>query len=316
MAKKILTQVHEIMRLKHYSFRTEKSYIYWMKKFYYFHKRKDMFELNGEHIKEFLSYLAVEEKVSASTQNQALNALLFLFKEILKKEVNFSDFIRAKKRTYIQVVLSKNEIDHIFSYLNGTHLLICQLLFGSGLRLTEALSIRVKDIDFDFLQIIIRSGKGDKDRRTVLPERLVEPLRQQIERRKQIHERDLKVGKGDVNLPARLDKKYPNASKDFIWQYIFPALRLYYHPEMNKFIRYHLHESAVQREFKKALLKSGINKRASCHSLRHSFATHLLEHNYDIRTVQELLGHKDVRTTMIYTHVMQKNKIGVKSPLD
>ncbi len=316
MAKKILTQVHELMRTKHYSLKTEKSYIHWMKRFYYFHNQTDIQEMNGKHIQDFLTHLAVNEKVSASTQNQALNALLFLFREILHREMDFSNFTKAKRSFQLPVVLSKNEIDRIFVHIEGVYLLICKLMYGSGLRLSEVLSLRIKDIDFSYKQLIIRNSKGGKDRRTILPIQLNDALKSQIIQRKQLHKKDLDAGYGDVDLPNGIAKKYKNASKSFNWQYLFPAKRLYYIHDKKMFVRYHLHDSAVQRVFKKAVIKSGIHKNATCHTLRHSFATHLLQNNYDIRTVQELLGHKDVRTTMIYTHVLTTNKLGVKSPLD
>ena len=315
--KKILTKVHEVMRRKHYSIRTEKSYIHWMKRFYYFSKQKNPIEMGEDEVNDFLDYLAVREKVAASTQNQALNALLFLYKEVLKREdFSFSDFTRAKKSVKIPVVLSKREIDLIFSKLHGVHLLICNLLYGTGLRLNECLRLRVKDIDFDYQQIIIKSGKGEKDRRTILPVKLIDTLKEQIRNRERLHDRDISQGFGFVNLPYALLKKYPGASKEFKWQYLFPALRMCYSEGLKLKTRFHIHSSAVQREFRKALIYSGINKTAGCHTLRHSFATHLLENGYDIRTVQELLGHKDVRTTMVYTHVLNKKNLYVRSPLD
>ena len=288
--KKILNIVHEVMRRKHYSVRTEKSYVHWMKRFYYFFKQKNPIEMGEDEVNEFLDYLAVKEKVAASTQNQALNASLFLYKEVLKREdFSFSNFTRAKKSVKIPVVLSKREIDLIFSKLHGVHLLICSLLYGTGSRLNECLRLRVKDIDFDYQQIIIKSGKGEKDRRTMLPVKLINTLKEQIRNRKRLHDRDISQGFGFVSLPYALWKKYPGASKEFKWQYLFPALRMCYSEEVKLKTKFHLHSSAVQREFRKALIKSGINKTAGCHTLRHSFATHLLENGYDIRTVQELL---------------------------
>lgn len=315
--KKILLKVHELMRRKHYSMRTEKSYINWMKRFYYFHKQKDPADMGEDEVNEFLNFLAVKDKVSASTQNQALNSLIFMYKKVLKREdFKFGKFTRAKKPVRIPIVLSKREVEQIFSQLQGVYFLICNLLYGAGLRLNECLSLRVKDIDFDNRQIIVQRGKGEKDRRTILPEKLVDALTEQLIIRKRIHEKDILQGYGIVNLPDAIRKKYPNANKEFKWQYVFPAARKYYDKELKQTIKYHLHSSAVQKDFRKALLKSGIDKTAGCHTLRHSFATHLLENGYDIRTVQELLGHKDIKTTMVYTHVMQKKKIAVKSPLD
>ncbi len=315
-ARKILTQVKELIRKKHYSYRTEKTYILWMKQFYYYFNERNPAEMGTKEISQFLTYLANDRKVSSSTQNQALNALLFLYKDVLNYEIGLFEFTRAKLPQRVPVVLSKNEVHQILDNLSGIHWLIANILYGSGLRLLEALHLRVKDVDFEYKQIIVRRGKGQKDRRTMLPSRLFEPLKEQIDKRRILHENDLKSGFGDVYLPDSLARKYPNASKDFIWQYVFPARRLYFDEDRKIKVRHHLHESAIQRAVKKAVRKTEINKRVGCHTLRHSFATHLLENGYDIRTVQELLGHKDVRTTMIYTHVLNKNKLGVKSPLD
>ena len=314
--KKILTQVKDLIRKKHYSYRTEKTYIYWMKQFYYYFNERNPAEMGSKEISEFLTYIATKKRVSSSTQNQALNALVFLYKGVLKYEINELQFTRAKLPQRIPVVLSKNEVQQILHNLEGIHWLVANLLYGSGLRLMESLRLRVKDIDFEYKQLLIRRGKGQKDRRSILPEKLIEPLREQISKRKILHKNDLRVGFGDVYLPDSLSRKYSNASKEFIWQYIFPARRLYYDKYRKLKMRHHIHESAIQRAVKQAVRKTTITKRVGCHTLRHSFATHLLENGYDIRTVQELLGHKDIRTTMIYTHVLNTNKIGVKSPLD
>ncbi len=314
--KKLLTQVKELIRKKHYSYRTEKTYIFWMKKFYYYFKERNPAEMGVKEISQFLTYLANERKVSSSTQNQALNALIFLYKEVLNYEIGSFEFTRAKLPQRVPVVLSKNEVHQILNNLSGIHWLVANLLYGSGLRLLEALRLRVKDVDFEYKQIMVRRGKGQKDRRTMLPKQLFEPMKEQVNKRKILHENDLKSGFGDVYLPDSLARKYPNASKDLIWQFIFPARRLYFDETRQVKVRHHLHESAIQRAIKQAVRKTSINKRVGCHTLRHSFATHLLENGYDIRTVQELLGHQDIRTTMIYTHVLNSNKIGVQSPLD
>jgi len=315
--KKLLEQVIELMKMKHYSIRTEKSYTYWMKKFYFFCNKKNPRDMGEKEITEFLSYLANVENVSASTQNQALNGLIFLYKEILHRDdLQIDHFVKAKMPERIPVVLSKEEVDRVLSNLKGVYSLIANLLYGSGLRLMEALRLRVKDIDFAYRQILIRNAKGAKDRRTMIPEKLLKPLKRQIQKRKILHQEDLEESTGYVYLPNAIAKKYPNAEKQFNWQYIFPANRIVFDMEKQKEYRHHLHESAVQRAVKQAVRKAEITKEAGCHTLRHSFATHLLENGYDIRTIQELLGHKDIRTTMIYTHVLNKGGLIVKSPLD
>ena len=314
--KKLLIQVKELIQKKHYSYRTEKSYIYWMKQFYYYFNKRNPAEMGTKEISKFLTYLAIERKVSASTQNQVLNALMFLYHEVLNYEIDSLEFIKAKLPQRIPVVLSKNEVHQILNNLFGIHWLVASILYGSGLRLMEALRLRVKDVDFEYKQIVVRRSKGQKDRRTMLPIQLFKPLQEQIDKRRILHDNDLRSGFGDVYLPDSLSRKYSNASKDFIWQFIFPARRLYYDELRKVKVRHHLHESAIQRAVKQAVRKTDINKKVSCHTLRHSFATHLLENGYDIRTVQELLGHKDIRTTMIYTHVLNNKKLGVISPLD
>ncbi|MBC8525556.1 MAG: integron integrase [Candidatus Cloacimonetes bacterium] len=315
--KKLLEQVKELMKMKHYSIRTEKSYTYWMKKFYFFHNKKHPKEMGEKEITEYLSYLANVENVAASTQNQALNALIFLYKEVLHRDdLQIENFVRAKIPERTPIVLSKDEVSKVLSNMKGIYWLIGNLLYGSGLRLMEALRLRVKDIDFAYQEILIMDAKGSKDRRTMVPEKLVKPLKRQIKKIKILHQEDLEDGAGNVYLPNAIAKKYPNAAKQFNWQYVFPATRRVFDKKNQKCYRHHLHESAVQRAVKQAVRKSNISKNAGCHTLRHSFATHLLENGYDIRTVQELLGHKDIRTTMIYTHVLNKGGLGVKSPLD
>ena len=318
MAKKrLLEQVRDVIRLKHYSIRTESTYIYWMKRYIFFHNKRHPKEMGKPEIHQFLTHLAVKEKVSAATQNLALNAIMFLYREILVKDIeNIGDFVKAKKPIKLPVVLSPAEVKAVLSHLKNPYWLMASLLYGSGLRLMECIRLRVKDIDFDYRQIIVREGKGFKDRITMLPEKLVKLLTHQLKRAKFIYEEDIADGFGDVYLPYGLKKKYSNASKEWGWQYVFPASRRSIDPRSGIERRHHISETVLQRAVKRAVRESGITKPASCHSFRHSFATHLLENGYDIRTVQELLGHKDIRTTMIYTHVLNKNRLGVKSPLD
>ncbi len=278
---------------------------------------KDLRTLRKSHIEQFLTSLAVNEQVSASTQNQALNAILFLYHQVFQLKIGLlQDIVRAKRTTRLPVVFSKEEIKNILRQLPGTSGLICSLLYGSGMRLLECLQLRVKDIDFMRKQIIVREGKGEKDRITPLPVSLIPQLERQIAKVKVIHQEDRAAGYGDVHLPDAISKKFPRASKEFIWQYVFPASKRSMNPITGALQRHHLDESAVQRAFKIALQKSNINKAGTVHSLRHSFATHVLESGYDIRRVQELLGHKDVRTTQIYTHVMDRKELAVRSPLD
>lgn len=314
---KILDQVRALMRMRHYSYETEKRYVYWMKQFFFFHKLRHPKEMGAKEIEAFLTYLAVERNVSASTQNQALAALLFLYREVLKTDLPWlENFTPAKKSKHVPVVLTKEEVNLVLSRLSGVNWIIANLLYGSGLRLSEALRLRVKDLDFGYKQITVRDGKGGKDRFTVLPEKLIEPLRKQLAEAKTIHERDLKIGLGKVEMPFALAKKYPNSESEWKWQYVFPSKTLSRNPRTGKTGRHHLSESVLQKAFKQALKELEIEKFASPHTLRHSFATHLLQNGNDIRTIQELLGHKEISTTMIYTHVLQQNRLGIKSPLD
>jgi integron integrase len=297
--------------------RTEESYLNWIKRYILFHNKTHPEKLGKDEIRKFLNHLAVEKNVSASTQNQALQGILFLYKEILKKDVGWIDDIqRPVKPKHIPVVFSKSEAHSVIQQLTGLPKLITALLYGSGLRLSEALRLRVKDIDFEYNHIIVRDGKGEKDRVTLLPQLLIPHLKEQIEKRRALHNSDLKKGFGNTSLPYALSEKYPNASKEFGWQYLFPAERII--PQKKDVrIRHHFHESTVTKAIKAALRNCKIDKpTASAHTFRHSFATHLLQNNYDIRTVQELLGHKDVRVTMIYTHIIKNLGMGVKSPLD
>jgi len=314
---KLLDQVRTHMRSLHYSKRTEESYTNWIKRFVLFHNKTHPEKLGKDEIRKFLNNLAVERNVSASTQNQALQGILFLYKEILHKDIGWVDDIqRPTKPKHIPVVFSKTEAHTVLNNMNGLSLFIAQLLYGSGLRLSEALRIRIKDINFEYRHIIIRDAKGEKDRVGLMPDSLINKIKDQIDKRLILHNEDLKKGMGDTVLPYALAEKYINASKEFGWQYLFPAERVVT-DEKGKRIRHHFHESTVTKAIKTAIRKAGIEKpTASAHTFRHSFATHLLQNNYDIRTVQELLGHKDVRVTMIYTHIIKNLGLGVKSPLD
>ena len=315
--EKILQQVHNCIRTLHLSLRTEEAYCSWIKRFMDFHAFEDVRTMREPHIEQYLTSLAVDEQVSASTQNQALNAILFLYREVFHLKIGLlQDLVRAKRTVRIPVVFSKGEIQTILHQLQGISGLICSLLYGSGMRLLECMQLRIKDVDFLRKQIIVREGKGEKDRITPLPVSLIPQLERQIARVKVIHQEDRAAGYGDVYLPDAIRKKFPRAAKEFMWQYVFPASKRSMDPVTGAIQRHHLDESAVQRAFKTALQKANITKAGTVHSLRHSFATHVLESGYDIRVVQELLGHKDVRTTQIYTHVMNRPGISVRSPLD
>lgn len=273
--------------------------------------------MGEKEIAEFLTHLAVKEKVASSTQNQALNAIIFLYKQVFNTEIGRIQNIQwAKRPTRMPTVFTRSEIDKIFSFLNGRNLLVASLLYGTGLRLIESMRLRVKDINFDYEQIRVCDGKGNKDRCTILPKSLIEPLQKHLETVKNIHQIDISDGFGVSEIPNALLKKYPNIDREWSWQYVFPAIKRSIDLRSGLIKRHHLDESVIQKSLKQAIRQAKIHKHASCHTLRHSFATHLLENGYDIRTVQELLGHKDIRTTMIYTHVMHKGALGVKSPLD
>jgi len=314
---RLLDLVRMQIRVKHYSIRTEKAYISWIKQFIRFHKLKHPKDMGIHEVESFLSYLAVTRQVSASTQNQALSSLLFLYRDVLKiKLANVEDVVRAKLPEKVPVVFTRDEASSVIQRLDGTLQLMSQLLYGSGLRLMECVRLRVKDIDFSYKHIIVRDGKGAKDRITVLPEYLNTPLSLHLNNIKLLHDEYLSRGYGSVYMPFALDKKYPNAKTEWAWQYVFPAPTLSVDPRSGIKQRHHINEKRLQRSVKNAIRDAHIAKQASCHTFRHSFATHLLEAGYDIRTVQELLGHKDIRTTQIYTHVLNKPGISVNSPLD
>ena len=317
MAKKLLDQVSEVARLKHLSIRTENQYRYYIRQFILFHHKRHPNEMGEGEIREYLSHLAINRNVAASTQNVALHALLFLYRDVLKKDLQrIDDIERARLPTRLPVVLTRHEVNVMLKNLSGVALLVASLMYGAGLRLLECLRLRVKDIDFQYNQITVRSGKGDKDRVSMLPGTIKESLRLHLGSVKLLHQQDLEQGFGSVYLPHALERKYPSASRQFGWQYLFPAHEVSRDPRSQKLRRHHLSESNIQRAVKEAVRRAAIAKHATCHTLRHSFATHLLEDGYDIRTVQELLGHKDVRTTMIYTHVLNRGGRGVRSPLD
>jgi len=315
--KKILDQTREAIRLKHYSIRTEETYVNWITRFILFHNKRHPREMGMPEINAFLTHLAVEQHVAASTQNQALSAILFLYRHVLDQELEGNlDSVRAKRPQHIPTVLSKEETLKVIGCMSGLHQLMAQLLYGSGLRLMECIRLRAKDLDFEYKQIVVRDGKGEKDRVTMLPEAAIPVLQRHLRHVKLLHEDDLADGYGEVYLPYALERKYPNASREWIWQYVFPANKLSQDPRTGLTRRHHVDESGLQKAVREAVRRTGVDKRVSCHTFRHCFATHLLENGYDIRTVQELLGHKDVKTTMIYTHVLQRGGMAVKSPLD
>jgi integron integrase len=314
---RLLDRVRVSIRTKQYSIRTEQAYVDWIRRFILFHGKRHPMEMGKAEVEAFLTHLAVNRNVAASTQNQALSALLYLYREVLERDLPWLDDVtRAKKPSRLPVVLTYTEVKMLLDQLSGTKWLMASLLYGSGLRLLECLRLRVHDIDFDMRQVMVRNGKGGKDRVTVLPDPIAGPLRRQIDQVRIFHERDTLDGLDGVYLPFALERKYPNAAKTLGWQYLFPAENASRDPRSGKTRRHHLGENVLQRAVKQAVRDAGIRKPASCHSLRHSFATHLLEPGQDIRTVQELLGHKDIRTTQIYTHVTRRGASGVVSPLE
>jgi integron integrase len=312
----LLDQVRATIRVRHYSIRTETAYVDWIKRFILFHGKRHPREMGMSEVRAFLSYLAVTGEVAASTQNQALNALVYLYKAVLDQPLGeMTGIVRAKKPQRIPVVLTLEEVGHMLRQLDGVYWLIGCLQYGSGLRLMESLRLRVKDVDFEHRAIFVRDGKGAKDRVVTLPDELMEPLKRHLENRKTLFERDLAAGQGTVYLPYALARKYPNAPCEWAWQYVFVASKCSTDPRSGETRRHHVDETNVQRAVRIAVRSAGIAKPASCHTLRHSFATHLLERGADIRTVQEQLGHSDVRTTQIYTHVLKRGGLAVKSPL-
>jgi integron integrase len=314
---RLLERVRQAIRTRHFSPHTEQAYIGWIKRFTFFHNKRHPAEMAELEIGRFLSSLATEAQVSASTQNQALNSILFLYQVVLCRKIGLiQGVIRAKRPRRLPVVLTKEEVKSVLDRMRGTPWLMAMLLYGAGLRLMECCHLRIKDIDFSRNEIVIRAGKGNKDRYTMLPATVKEPLLRHVHFVKHQHEEDLKRGLGRVALPNALEHKYPNAGRELGWQWVFPATSYYTDLKTGEKRRHHLHESVLQKAVKDARVKAGIYKPAGCHTFRHSFATHLLEDGYDIRTVQELLGHRDVSTTMIYTHVLNRGGKGVRSPAD
>ena len=314
---RLLDRVREAIRVRQYSRRTEKAYVRWIKRYIFFHGKRHPGEMGASEATAFLTSLALHDKVSASTQNQALSALLFLYREVMGVELPWlHDVVRAKRPQHLPVVLTREEVRAVLQRLDGVPRLMALLLYGAGLRLLECCHLRVKDIDFATNQIVVRDGKGRKDRVTMLPAAAKATLTAHLARAREQHQADLRYGAGWVELPNALPRKYPNAGRDWGWQWVFPATRFYVERVTGHRRRHHLHESVLQRAVKDAVRGAGIAKPATCHTFRHSFATHLLEDSHDIRTVQELLGHADVSTTMIYTHVLNRGPAGVRSPAD
>ena len=314
---KLLDQVRDKIRLKHYSLRTEQAYIDWIRRFILFHHKRHPSDMGAAEVEAFLTHLAVAGQVAASTQNQAKSALLFLYREVLTVELPWLDNVeQAKAPRRLPVVLTQAEVKGLLERMEGTYLLMARLLYGTGMRLMEVMRLRVKDVEFARREIIIREGKGFKDRVTMLPESLIEPLKAHLVKVKVLHQEDLRAGYGSVYMPFALERKYPSAAREWGWQYVFPSAKRSQDPRSGVTRRHHADEKGIQLAIKQAVRACGINKPATPHSLRHSFATHLLQSGYDIRTVQELLGHKDVQTTMIYTHVLNRGGRGVSSPLD
>ena len=317
MAKRLMEQLHDAIRTHQYSFETEKAYRHWVHEYILFHGKRHPAQMGADEIQTYLSYLATRRRVSASTQNQALSAILFLYKKVLDIELPWmGEIVRAKRPVRVPVVLSRGEVSRVLDVLSGQHWLIASILYGSGLRLIECLRLRIKDLDTEYQQITVHDGKGKKDRRTMLPEKLLPHIARQQDCVKAIFDRDKKMGYPGVSIPYAIDQKYTGAPRRWEWQYLFPSKRCAYIDFHGERRRHHLHPNSVQRAVKNAVRRAHIQKRASCHTLRHSFATHLLEAGYDIRTVQELLGHANVNTTMIYTHVIKRGGKAVRSPFD
>jgi integron integrase len=316
-APKLLDQVRGTIRARHYSRRTEEAYVHWIRRFILFHGKRHPLEMGEPQVTAFVTMLAAKEQVSASTQTQALSAVVFLYRAVLRKDIGeLAGIPRARASTHVPVVLGAPDVRRVLDALEGVPRLAAMLLYGAGLRLQECLELRVKDIDFDRREITVRRGKGGKDRRVMLPEVVREPLARHLGDVKRVHEKDLAAGFGRVVLPEALARKYPNAPMEWRWQFVFPAARICRDPQYGPPSRFHVHESVIQRAVTAAAREAGVTARVTCHTFRHSFATHLLESGSDIRTVQELLGHADVSTTMIYTHVLNRGGLGVRSPMD
>lgn len=314
---KFLESVRDVARLKHLSRRTEETYVNCIRRFILFHQKKHPVEMGAAEIRAYLTHLAVNEHVAASTQNVAFSALLFLYRDVLGVPLDKIEGVeRVRRPARLPVVFTRAEVKAVFTHLEGTSRLMAGLLYGSGLRLMECLRLRVKDLDFASSSLAVRDGKGEKDRLTMLPRSLKDELQHHLARVRLLHEHDLRHGCGSVYLPYALDRKYPNAATQWSWQWVFPAAKRSIDPRSQAERRHHLSTNVLQRAVKNAITRAGINKNGSCHTFRHSFATHLLEDGYDIRTIQTLLGHADVRTTMIYTHLLNRGALGVRSPLD
>jgi len=313
----LLEEARNILRRKHYAYRTEKQYLYWIRRYIRFHNLTHPREMGKTELEAFLTHLAVVENVAASTQNQALNAISFLYKTVLELPFEFPlDTVRARRPKRLPTVLTKEEVHQILPAISARYRLVFQLLYGSGLRLNEGVRLRVKDLDFGHHQIVVRDTKSNRDHRTILPESLFNPLQEHLQYVRHIHREDLGNGFGSVYMPDALDRKFPYASREWIWQYVFPSTRITIDPRSGLKRRHHITNDSLRKALRKSLKRTDITKRVTPHTFRHSFATHLLEDNHDIRTVQDLLGHKDLRTTMIYTHVINRGPLAVRSPLD
>lgn len=315
-ASGLIQRYCEELQVRHYARRTVKTYEQWLRRFLRFHGLRHPRQMGSAEVSAFLSHLAVDLQVSPSTQNQALAALLFLYRELLDRDLELDGVVRARSRRRLPVVLTTQEVRAVLQRLGGAEALVAGLLYGSGLRLMEALRLRVHDLDFDRQELTVRDGKGGKDRRTLLPQRVAEQLRSHLQEVRKLHQQDLAAGWGRVQLPHALARKYPNAPVEWGWQWVFPQRSRWRNPATGEQGRHHLDPSLIQKAVRQAVLAAGISKPATCHSLRHSFATHLLERGQDIRTIQELLGHSDLKTTMIYTHVLNRGPLGVASPAD
>jgi integron integrase len=314
---KLIPRLREALRVRHYSLKTEKSYVHWIKRFIYFHEKRNPKDMGAAEVTAFLNHLANERRVSASTQNQALSALLFLYREVLQVELPWlNGVVRAKTAKRLPTVLSRQEVQQILGCLTGTRWLMVCLLYGAGLRLNECLSLRIKDVDLENAKLIVRQGKGNKDRVTLLPKNLITPLATHLEKVKALHASDLLNGLGEAPLPLALAGKYPNAGLHWGWQFVFPSAQHCSDPYTGRMVRFHVHEKTLQRAVKNAARQAQVPKPVGCHTFRHAFATHLLEAGHNIRVVQQLMGHKDVETTMTYTHVMSSSLADVNSPAD